>query len=374
MTVVWIRYFGVVALVALVIAMAANLALAGAIVGLLGQRGVRSPLLTAAAWTLMEAFQGRWPFGGFPWADVGVALHDLGAARALASVGGVLLVTYVVVAGAGFLLDAAVALRHREVRAGVVATAGIVTLVLLGVVARVTRFDPTPTGELHLAILQGDDEELSLAEQQVQELTDDHLELADRLHGDYDLIIFPESSLDTDPELDANLRAKLESIAAEHDAALLVNARVPVDRDDPNGDELYNSNLLYEPDGTLQDEYEKQHLVPFGEYVPLRSLLGDVGALRQVPYDFAAGDETVVFDVKGTPVGSVVCFESAFGPLVRDFVRDGAEAIVVSTNNRSYRRSGNTEQHLALSRMRAAETGRPVVQASVSGIERDHRA
>jgi apolipoprotein N-acyltransferase len=369
-TVVWIRYFGVVAYIALVVAMAANLALAGAIVALLAQRGIRSPLLTAAAWTLLEAFQGRWPFGGFPWADVGVALHELSAARALASVGGVLLVTYTAVAAAGFLLDGVIALRDQQQRAAVLAGSGVVALVLVAVVARITRFDPTPTGELHLAVLQGDDEELSLAEQQAQELTDDHLELASQLEGPYDLIVFPESSLDTDPEIDSGLRADLTRIAAEHDAALLVNARVSVDRRDADddSDRLYNTNLLYEPDGTLQGEYDKQHLVPFGEYVPLRSLLGDMGALRQVPYDFVAGDDTVVFDVKGTPVGSVVCFESAFGPLVRDFVRDGAEAIVVSTNNRSYRRSGNTEQHLALSRMRAAETGRPVVQASVSGI------
>ena len=64
----------------------------------------------------------------------------------------------------------------------------------------------------------------------------------------------------------------------------------------------------------------------------------------------------------------MICFESAFGPLVRDSVRKGAQALVVSTNNRSYRRSGNSEQHLAKSQMRAAETGRPVLQASVSGI------
>lgn len=366
-TIPWIRYFGIVAFVALVVAMAANLALAGAIVALLARRGVRSPLLTAAVWTLMETFQGRWPFGGFPWADVGVALHDLSAARALAGVGGVLLVSYVTVAAAGFLLDGLLGLRHRDTRAAVLAGSGVVAIVATATLARVTRFDPTPTGELRLAVLQGDDEELSLAEQQVQELTDDHLELADQLEGDYDLIVFPESSLDTDPQRDDTLHEALTAIAGEHDAALLVNARVAVDPTQP-ARELYNSNLLYEPDGTLQAEYRKQHLVPFGEYVPLRSLLGDVGALRQVPYDFVPGDETVVFDVKGTPVGSVVCFESAFGPLVRDFVRAGAEAIVVSTNNRSYRRSGNTEQHLALSRMRAAETGRPVVQASLSGI------
>jgi apolipoprotein N-acyltransferase len=75
-----------------------------------------------------------------------------------------------------------------------------------------------------------------------------------------------------------------------------------------------------------------------------------------------------MFDVAGHPVGSVICFESAFGPLVRDYVRDGAQLIIVSTNNRSYQRSGNTEQHLALGQMRAAETGRAVLQASVSGV------
>ena len=67
-------------------------------------------------------------------------------------------------------------------------------------------------------------------------------------------------------------------------------------------------------------------------------------------------------------VCAIICFESAFGPLVRDFVRDGAEVIVVTTNNRSYRRSANSAQHVALGQMRAAETGRAVVQASISGI------
>jgi apolipoprotein N-acyltransferase len=175
--------------------------------------------------------------------------------------------------------------------------------------------------------------------------------------------VFPESALDTDPQIDPSLEAALADIAAEHDTSVLVNARTPA------GDgEQYNSNLLYDPDGTLQGIYSKQHLVPFGEYVPWRGALGFIGELRQIPYDFAAGDERVLFRVGGHDIGSVICFESAFAPLVRDYVRDGAEAIVVSTSNRSYRRSGNSEQHLALGQMRAAETARPVLQASVSGI------
>jgi apolipoprotein N-acyltransferase len=72
--------------------------------------------------------------------------------------------------------------------------------------------------------------------------------------------------------------------------------------------------------------------------------------------------------VGGTPVGTVICFESAYTPLMRASARDGAEAVVVSTNNRSYRRSPNSAQHVALSQMSAAAIGRPVLHAAISGI------
>jgi len=144
---------------------------------------------------------------------------------------------------------------------------------------------------------------------------------------------------------------------------MLVNALLPA----PDGRD-FNTNLLYDRDGTLQGKYAKQHLVPFGEYVPYRDQLDFLGALDQIPYDYAHGPGRRLFEVSGRRMATIICFESAFGPLVRDFVRDGAEFVVVSTNNRSYRRSGNASQHVALSQMRAAETGRPVVHASISGI------
>jgi apolipoprotein N-acyltransferase len=144
---------------------------------------------------------------------------------------------------------------------------------------------------------------------------------------------------------------------------VLVNARTP--GDDGNA---RNTNLLYTPAGKLQGTYSKQHLVPFGEYVPWRDALSWLPELRQVPYDFEPGDSRTLFRAGGHPFESVICFESAFGPLVRDTVRDGAQLVVVSTNNRSYQRSANSEQHLALGQMRAAETGRALLQASVSGI------
>jgi apolipoprotein N-acyltransferase len=312
---------------------------------------------------VLESVRGRAPFGGFPWADLGLSLHNLAPARALASLGGTLLVSFVIVTVNGFVLDSIVAVRAHRPRATATAALGLVAVFAVVVVADVARFQPTPTGRLRFALLQGDDKELPLAEQTDQPLTDAHLALAERLRGQFDLVVFPESALDTDPEIDPTLEADLTAIAAQHDTSVLVNARTPA-----GGGQQYNSNLLYQPNGKLQGIYSKQHLVPFGEYVPWRGALGFIGELRQIPYDFKAGDQRVLFRVAGHKVGSVICFESAFAPLVRDYVRDGAEMIVVSTSNRSYRRSGNSEQHLALSQMRAAETARPVLQASVSGI------
>jgi apolipoprotein N-acyltransferase len=359
----WIRYFGYVAIVPLVIAMAVFVAAAGALVAAYARRGVASPFLTAAVWVVFEALRGRFPFGGFPWADLGVALHDVAAARALASVGGTLLVTFVIVAVNGLLLDLGLALRSHTTRPAVLAGVGVAGLLLAAVVADVTRFEPTTTGHLRVAMLQGDDEQLPLAEQIDQPLTEKHFALADRLRGDYDLIVFPESALDTDPETDPVLRARLVALARKHHSSVLVNARTPGD----DGQER-NTNLLYTPDGKLAGTYSKQHLVPFGEYVPWRDALSWLPELRQVPYDFEPGHSRTLFHAGGHPFESVICFESAFGPLVRDAVRDGSQLIVVSTNNRSYQRSANSEQHLALGQMRAAETGRAVLQASVSGI------
>ena len=163
----WIRYFGVVAIVPLVAVMALARRGRRRVVALLGRRGIASPSLTAAVGSSSRRSAGRGPLGGFPWADVGVALHDLAPARALAELGGVPLVSFVVggVRRASLLdassrgTPAAPAWRRRSCGLGVV---GMLVVVA---VADVTRYEPTPTGTLRFALLQGDDEELPLAQQ-----------------------------------------------------------------------------------------------------------------------------------------------------------------------------------------------------------------
>jgi apolipoprotein N-acyltransferase len=364
----WTWYFGAVAIVPLVAVLAAYWASVGFLVAWLRDAGLRSPLLTAAVWVVGEAVVARFPLGGFSWGEVGYALHDLTPARALASWGGVALVSFVVVAANAFVVDVVVA--RREHLAGPTllrAVAGVVVLVLLvPAVADATWIDPDVTGRIHVALLQGNDKnrDLTRAEQDARYLPAQHFALADRLHGKYDLVVFPESSMDDDPRRDPYLEDNLAGTARRLRSAVLANAVA----DAPDG-RAENLNLLYAPDGRLEGTYAKRHLVPYGEEVPFRRHLQRwISALDQIPRDFAPGKRPGLFAVDGHRIATIICFESAFGYQVRPLVRDGAQLIVVSTNNRSYRRSANSEQHLALSQMRAAETGRPVVHAAVSGI------
>jgi apolipoprotein N-acyltransferase len=362
----WLWYFGIVAIVPLVGGWAAYTALTGYLVGCLTRAGLRSPWFIAAAWVVPEALRGRWPFGGLPWGDLGVALHDFPPARALASWGGVALVSFVLVVFNAALVDLAVATRAHPRRSLAMAAAGIAIVVVAVAALDIGRYQPRDTGKLRIATLQGNDQDRYLTEEEKQGgyLTGRHFALADRLQGRYDLIVFPESSLDDfSPENNATLRSRLVAVGAAHGADVLANAAVPA----PEGRQ-YNTNLLYTPEGRLMGTYAKEHLVPFGEYVPFRSLVEWTGIVDRIPYDYSPGHKRTIFPVKGHRLASVICFESAFGPLVSDFVHRGAEVVVVSTNNRSYRRSGNAAQHIAQTQMRAAETGRPFVQASISGI------
>ncbi len=361
----WTWYFGAVAIVPLVALQASFWAAAGATIGGLRRRGIRSPFVIAAVWVLFEAARTRWPLGGLAWGQTGVALHNIASARALASFGGVPLVSFAVVAVNGLLADLLRSVRSAG-RARTLAVIGVAVIVGAAAAASMFRFVPRPNGTFRFALLQGNDKNRYLSADEIgaNYLTRSHLRLATTLRGRYDLVVFPESALGTDPEQDPALRAELIRIARLHHSWIMANV---VDEVTEPG-RAFNANRLYSPDGRLVGTYAKRHLVPFGEFVPWRDSLSFIGALQQIPHDFTAGHRLGIESVAGHRIGSVICFESAFGPLMRENAAAGAEVITVTTNNRSYRRSANSEQHIALSQMSAAAVGRPVLHAAISGI------
>ena len=379
----WSRYFGAVAVVPLVLFLSSWWAVAGFAVGWLGRRGVAGAPVVASVWVLVEAGRGRVPFGGFPWGDVGYAFHDWDAVRAVAGWGGVALVSWLAVVFNGLLVDVGVAwFRRRAPEAAprarwrmVGALGGLVAVVTAAAVAGATLPELTPTGRLRVALVQGNDLNRDPTPEEVREryIVRNHFRLAGGIDESVDLIVLPESSLDADPRQDDEIDVALSALAADKEADVLAggNTAAPHDR-------LYNTVFHYLPEPADPDEptatgrtdelYIKRHLVPFGEYVPWRSALSFIEELQQVPTDFEPGPGPTVFPVGDHHVGALICFESAFPALAREYARLGADALVLLTNNRSYRRSANSAQHLAMGQFRAAETGRPLLQAAISGI------
>ena len=370
----WSWYFGAVAFFPFVLFLSSWWALAGAVVGWLDARGRASAPVVAAVWVLVEAGRSRVPFGGFSWGEAGYAFHDFVPGRSLAAWGGVALVSLAAVSVNGLVVDA-VSGRRRP------ALIGMASVALAVLAAQALLPAPTTTGRLRVALVQGNDKnrELTAEELRARYLPTNHLRLAESIHRPVDLVVLPESTLDADPRTDEFLDDSLTALAARLDAVVLAggNTEAP-------GGRIYNTTFMYTAQGRAPYVYRKRHLVPFGEYVPWREALSFIEELEQIPRDFAPGRQATVFPVRATGaaggpeeigVGALICFDSAFGPLARGYARQGAEAIVVSTNNRSYRRSANSAQHLAMSEWRAAETGRPVLHAGISGLSGivDHR-
>jgi apolipoprotein N-acyltransferase len=145
--------------------------------------------------------------------------------------------------------------------------------------------------------------------------------------------------------------------------------------DGPDADHVQNAAIVWSPTDGPGERYVKRHLVPFGEYLPLRSILGRlIDRFSLIPRDFAPGDRPGVLTVGPVTLADVICFEVADDAVVREAVDGGGRILVVQTNNATYERPGDdghggeTAQQLEMSRLRAVEHGRAVVVAATSGV------
>lgn len=337
------------------------------------------PLWAASVWALQEALRGRVPFGGFTWGRLAFAM-DEGPYLAWASVGGAPLVSFLVALAAGCLVVAVRHLRGLFVYfsglspplGATAALAGALPLLL----APLLPHAPAPERRATVALVQGNVPRLGLASfdpRQQEMVVRNHTEATLTLAAEVDagrlprpeFVVWPENSTDRDPRRDPAVRAMVDGAARRVGVPMLIGAIVR--RDDGRAE---NAGVVWDPVTGFGATYAKRHLVPFGEYVPFRERLTPwFGRLSLVGSGFVAGSgQAGVLDVAGTKVGDVICFEIAYDGLVRDAVRDGAEVVVVQTNNASFGRTDLTYQQLAMSRVRAVEHGRTVLVAATSGV------
>lgn len=367
--IVWVSLVGWVAWTVLVLLQAAFVALFGAGWAALSRYDRRWWLVLAPAlWVVTETMRASVPVVGFPWGELAQSQTSALWILQVAGIGGALTVSFLLVAVNVLVARALLAAGRR--RLFFTAWAAIVLVAPAVFHIALTSFEPRfDVDALTVGIVQGNAVEGQRIEDE-RERIERHLALTRTLSGNVDLVVWPESAVAIDPERDPAVRALVGEAARGAGAPMIVGANLDID-----ADHYQVVALLVSPEGVIVDRYEKLHLVPFGEYVPARAALDWLPLLDQVPRDAVAGTEAKNFAIGdvaatsgGIEIAPVISFEGDFGPLVRDRIAMGAQLLVVATNTSTWGRSWASAQHVAMSQVRAAETGVPVVHAALSGI------
>jgi apolipoprotein N-acyltransferase len=342
-------------------------------------RALAALVVVPSCWLLTEWLRSWQGFGG-PWAVFGVSQWQHPVVLALASVGGVWLISFALV-----LTNVAIVIALESLpRVGAALVPGAswrAGLAALGVAAGVASvgagpltFALTPASpavrQVTIAMVQpGVVHNASLSTHASQTLTTE-LSRDGTIGGVRpDLIVWGESSINQDLTLPAShaLLKQFEALSAEDGADLLVNQDTTVPG---KGHEKWS--VLVSPTG-IKGIYVKTRLVPFGEYIPFRQQLGwltkisKAASSNMIPGTGAHLLYATDREGRTLPIGDLICFESAFPDMARVDADKGAQLIVYQSATSTFQGTWGPDQHASLAAVRAAETGRPVIQAALTG-------
>lgn len=328
------------------------------------RRGVFGLLLgVPAVWTLGEWLRGAGPLG-FPFGTFAQAMAAQPAVIQPARLGGAWLVTFLV----ALVSAAAYAVWGGHRRAGHAALAACLIVVITGIGRlQFAANHPLETAPTATVVLAQGSERRDWGE---PDAVSDYHALAEataaaarHAEAKADLAVWSESAVPGPLLEDPTLRAIAARTAGRLDAPLLTGAigRLPDGRP-------ANLAVLLRPDGSVAGTYQKRRLVPFGEWVPLRHVLPLLSQFGVVEEDEVPGTAWNVLTAGRLKLGVPICFESAVPGISRAFVRNGANLLVVITNDGWFGRTGMAEQHAAMSPLRAVETGRWLVRCGTTGI------
>jgi apolipoprotein N-acyltransferase len=362
------------------------------------------PPAVAGWWVAAEAFRDRWPWGGFPWGRLAMSQAGL-PTQGWAAIGGPPVLSFVVALTGATLawvlltvldntglantgggnarlgnrgldntgLPRAGAARWRRTAIAAVAfaaTAGVSCL------PAALPLDPVPANAktAQIAAIQGNVPRARSLEAQIDELqvTLNHATATGKLAAKVaagtlprpDLVIWPENSTSIDPTKYPPIYDEIASAASTIGRPILVGAVLQ--------DPMRNASVLWLPGKGPTTVYLKRRLVPFGEFLPFRSLISKITSLTQLlPQDMVPGHQTVLFDVGQIRLGAVICYEVAFDDLARSEVTAGANVLTVQSNDATFEREGpiteESGQQIAMAQIRAVEFDRAVVYDSTTG-------
>ena len=340
------------------------------------QRFRLAPFWVACAWVLEEALRDRLPFGGFPWGRLAFSQAD-SPYRWVVRLGGAALLTFMVAltaAGIWLLVERLRSDRERpHLIALAVACAVATPMVTIAVLDHPSLYAPGSDAKyLNIAAIQGSVPDRGLEfEDRAKQVLDNHVAQTDKLADDIaagragkpDLVLWPEDASDVDPFQDPSAYAEIDATVKRIGVPVLVGAILQGAHN-----KRLNAGILWSPTTGPGTQYVKRHPVPFGEYIPLRNIAKLVSSdVNLVEQDMAAGHGNGLLKGGPVPIGDVICFEVAYDSLVRSSVRAGAQLLVVQTNNATFGHTSETYQQLAMSKLRAIETDRTVIQVATTG-------
>jgi len=339
-------------------------ALVGALVAFAAQRSARpvAPLAGAAVFAFGEWFRSEGlgelgvPFGSLGYTQVGSPFAPLAAYV------GTYGVTFVLCVLAAY---AAYAIRLRTLR-GSLGTAAIAYGAVLALTALGWALWPAraaETAKFRVAAIQGNIKQATKwSPEAFARALDRYQTLTVRAAASRPrLIVWPETVITAALNRSPWLTAQFSKLAKSTRAELVVGTLAIIDGKD------YNVLYFFRPDGSLDSIYRKRRLVPFAEHVPFARFVGWIPWAKQAS-NFGTGDASGIAEANGMRFAPIICWESAFSGLVVDDVRDGADALIVATDDAWFGTTAGPYQHAQIAQLRAIETGRWVVRAAATGI------
>ncbi len=320
------------------------------------------PALVAGLWCVREAATGSLPYGGFPWARAALSQSQSPFAESVSWIGST---------GVGFVMVAIVAAAvewvrvrgWRELRATILSSIPVVGVALLAML--LPAWATVPNGELRVASVQGDGPAGYFDERSPGDILAEQVDATRPILDEpgVDVLLWPEGGSDIDPTRSESAARLFDSMSERLDAPVVLNTVTT------NGEEFFNTSLLWRAGEGAVARHSKRNPVPFGEYIPDRwfydAIVPELTGLIQRGY--TPGTDAPVFDLGGAVTGLAICFDVIYDDLIWEGARGGAELYMFQTNNADFRGTDENEQQLAIARLRAIETGRSVVNISTVG-------
>ena len=324
-------------------------------------------LLFPAVWIVFEYAQSFSPFGGLPWILAGYSQVDNLSVIQIADFTGIFGVSFIILwTGTAIVWMAANGRNKRKACGPLFIAVLMIAACLLYGTFSLNRWGSV-SAPFHAAMLQGnlmfEDPESVVAEK----FREGYVRMADTLEpGQTDLLVLPESPSPASFEYEDSYRRILEGLARRFSLGLIFNN--VRESESAGGVRYFNSAYFLDAKGNLSGVYDKMHLVPFGEYIPLAKLFSIFETITKDVSSFSPGNEIRVVKIGDHTANALICFEAAFPDLARRFVQKGSGLIVNLTNDGWYGDSAAPYQHLAIARLRAVENRRYLLRSTNSGI------